>query len=264
MRRIVLAVLAVTVLPVIVPAGPTRAQTLAEVGGVPITLDDVLTANPAARDDATLRNQVLVELVDRQAVLNEASRLGIEKTPEYADTMKQDQESLLIRMMVARFNEANPVTETELEAAYERAFDKPYPKQYRLREILVESYGAAEDIISALKAGKSFSILAAAKSQDDATAALGGELGWQAATSLQAPILKAVETMKVEEVAGPISIAEGYVVIQLLGERPSPKPTLDQVRPQLIQAIQQQAWNENVIKLRTAQGAHLIAAPPGP
>jgi len=257
MRKALLVALALAAV-----AGPAYAQVLAQVGGVSITLQDVLAENPAARNNMTVRNQTLVELINRQALLNEAARLGIAKTPEYARAVKQDQENLLIRTMVEQFTRANPVTDKELEAAYNKAFDKPFPEEYRLREILVPSFKAAQAIITELKAGKSFSVLAAARSEDAATAQLGGETGWQVATGLQAAILKAVKAMKVEQVAGPISLPQGFAVIQLLGERPTPKPALEQVKPQLIQAIQQRAWIEHVIKLRTDQGAHLIVALP--
>jgi peptidyl-prolyl cis-trans isomerase C len=257
MRKALLVVLVVAGL-----SSAAYAQTLAQVGGVSITLEQVVAANPAAKGDMIIRNQVLITLINRQAILNEAAKLGIEKTPEYAQALKDDEVNLVIRMMVERFTKANPVTDKDLEAGYKKAFDKRFPEEYRLREILVDSFKAAEAAIQELKAGKSFSILAAEKSQDTPTAAIGGELGWQVATALPAGILKAVKTMKVEQVAGPISIPQGFVVIQLLGERPTPKPTLDQVKPQLVTAIQQQAWIEHVIKLRTEQGAHLIVALP--
>jgi len=257
-RNILLIVVAVAAL-----SGSARAQTLASVGGVPITLADVLAANPAAKNDTALRKQVLLSLINRQAVLNEAERLGLAKTEEYSRALEQDQENLLIHMMFEQFVDAHPVSEPELEAAYRRSFDRPLPDEYRLREILVTSFPAAREIIKALKGGESFSMLAAEKSEDTATAPIGGETGWQAATKLQAAIFEAVKTMKVGEIAGPILLPQGYAVVQLLGRRPSTKPTLDQVREQLAEAILQRTWIENMIKLRTEQDAHLIVTLPG-
>lgn len=241
---------------------PARAQTLAEVGGVSLTLGDVIAANPAARHDQKLREQVLVELINRQAVLNEAARLGVAKSAAFEHAVKTDRENLLIRSVAEKFNKAHPISQAELEAAYKKAFDKPFPEEYRLRMILVDSFATAKEAMSQLKSGKSFSMLAAATSKDAATAPLGGETGWQVATSLAAPVLKAVKAAKLGEVVGPISVPHGFVVVQLLGERPTPKPTLDQVKTRLEAGLRQQAWVKHVVALRTAQGAHLIVALP--
>ena len=105
-------------------------------------------------------------------------------------------------------------------------------------------------------------MLAAEKSQDPQTAAMGGEAGWLASTQLLAPILKTVKSLKVGEVTGPVAVPKGYVVLQLLGTRAMPKPTLDEVKQQLTEGLRQQAWNAYVIKLRTEQGARLIVPLP--
>jgi parvulin-like peptidyl-prolyl isomerase len=113
-----------------------------------------------------------------------------------------------------------------------------------------------------IKNGAAFSNVAAEKSQEPQTAGLGGETGWVIETQLLAPILKTVKDMKVGEVVGPISVPTGYVVLQLMGKRSAPKPTLEQARMQLIATIKQQAWDKYVLKLRTEQGARLVTALP--
>lgn len=237
------------------------AQVLAQVGGTSITLHDVIAADPAAAKNAAIRNKVLLVLIDRQAVLNEAKRRGVEKSEKYKRAVKQARDNIAVQLMAQQFAASHPVTEKEIKAAYQKAVNKPYPEQYRLREISVDSYKAAQGVIAQLKAGRSFSILATEESQDP-HAQIGGETGWLAATQLLAPILKAVKPLKVGEVAGPVAVPKGYVVLQLLGKRPMPKPALDQVKQKLTEVLRQQAWNAYVIKLRTEQGAHLIVALP--
>lgn len=257
MRKTWLVALGIAVL-----SGAAHAQVLAQVGGVSITRAQVIAANPAAKNDARVRNQVLVTLINRQAVLNEARKVGIEKTSDYRRAVREQEENVAINMMAERFAKAHPITDKQIEADYRRIFDKTLPLEYRLREILVESFVSAKEVMEVLRHGKSFSILAAEKSQDQATAALGGETGWQVATRLAAPILKTVKAMKVKEVAGPISTPHGFVVVQLLGKRRTPKPPLDQVKPRIEEAARQQAWIDHIIKLRTEQGAHLIVPLP--
>jgi len=239
-----------------------HAQILAQVGGVSITLQDVLAADPAAAKDPAVRNKTLLTLINRQAVLNAAERSGIRRSPEYKRALKQAEDNIAIQLLAQQFAASHPISDQELASAYQKIFDKPAPEQYRLREITTESYDAAEAAINEIKGGASFSIVAAEKSQDEQTAALGGETGWIMETQLLAPILKTVQSLKIGEVAGPVAVPKGYVVLQLLGKRPAPKPTLEQAKPQLSETIRQQEWEKYVVSLRTEQGAHLVVPLP--
>ncbi len=239
-----------------------HAQVLAEIGGVSITLNDVIAANPAAAKDQQVRNSTLVTLINRQAVLNAAAKTGIDKTPDFKRELKQATDTLIIQATAKKFTDSYAVTDKDIEAKYKDIFDKPPPEQYRLRTITSESYDAAQNALNEIKNGASFSNVAAERSQEAQTAALGGETGWLMDKQLLAPILKTVQDMKVGEVVGPVSVPNGYVVLQLMGKRPAPKPTLEEAKQQLIATIKQQAWDKYVLKLRTDQGARLVTPLP--
>lgn len=238
-------------------SGPALAQTVARVGGVSITMQQVVAADPAAKTDAATRNKVIVALINRQAVLNEAKTSGLLASPAYKEALAQAEENLAINMEAQKFVQENQISDQKLSAAYQTIFSKPAPQQYRFRQILVDTYAEAQTIINDLKSGQDFSTLAAANSKDS-SAAMGGETGWQLATQLPAPILEALKKLSVSQVAGPIALPQGYDVVQLLGTRAPPKPTLDQVKGQLIDALQQQEWVNEIVKLRNAQGAQLV------
>lgn len=238
--------------------GPAWAQTLAEVGGVSITLHDVVQANPRAKTDAKLRQRVLIALVNRQAVLNAARKEGLEKTAEYRQGVESAKQNILINLMETKYEASHPVTDKAIKAKYDAVFSKKSPTQYRLREIVTQSYKSAKEALDKIRQGADFSIVAADMSTDQSTAPLGGELGWQFASRLPAPILKVVKTLKVKQVAGPISVPQGDAVVQLLGQRSAPKPSLDQVKDRIKKALAQQDWVHHVLKLRAQQGAHLI------
>ncbi len=239
------------------------AQVLAQVGGVSITLQQVVAADPAAAKDKAAREKVLLTLINRQAVLNAAERTGIKNTPAYKRALKQDAENIAIQLVAQQFVAAHPVSDNELAEAYRKMLKVVAPEQYRLREITTDTYQAGEAAIAEIKGGKSFSIVAAEKSQDVQTAAIGGETGWLASSQLLAPILRAVRPLKVGEVTGPVAVPKGFVVLQLLGKRPTPKPALEQIKPQLTAAVQRQQWEKYVLKLRSEQDAHLIVPLPG-
>lgn len=257
MRQLLLAAIMVALSPC-----AALAQILAQVGGVSITLQEVVAADPAAAKDTAAKNKTLITLINRQAVLNAADRTGVRNTAEYKRAVKQAAENAAIQLVARNFTAAHPVTDQELNDAYQKVVDAPAPEQFRVREIITESYAAAQAAIDEIKGGKSFSIVAAEKSQDLQSAAVGGEVGWLPANQLLAPILKAVQPLKIGEVTGPISVPKGFVVLQLLGRRPTPKTPLDQIKPQLTNLLQQQQWDKYVIKLRTEQGAHLVVPLP--
>lgn len=257
MRKLLLAVAVVAGMPC-----AAQAQVLAQVGGVSITLQEVVAADPAAAKDKAVRDKVLLTLINRQAVLNAAERTGIRNTLEYKRALKESGENIAIQLMARQFTASHPVTDKDLEETYQKLASVPAPEQYRLREITTNSYQAAETAIAEIKSGRSFSIVAAEKSQDAQTAPLGGETGWLAAPQLLAPILKAIQSLKVGEVTGPIAVPKGFAVLQLLGKRSAPKPALDQIKSQLSVAVQQQQWNSYVLKLRSEQGAHLVVPLP--
>ncbi len=237
---------------------PAYAQTLAQVGGVPITLQEVIAANPTAKTNNAVRNKVLIALVNRQAVLNEAHKLKIQDTVAYKNAVNDQKQNIIINMTAKYYELHNPISPVAVKAQYDKIFNKSMPEQYRLREIQVASFDAAKSAIAAIKGGKSFSVEAADVSQDAASAPLGGEIGWQLSTNLDAAVLKVVKTMKTDQVAGPISLPHGFVVIQLLGKRSTPKPPFDKVKGQIANGMLQKAWIDHVIKLRTEQNAHLI------
>jgi peptidyl-prolyl cis-trans isomerase C len=238
-------------------AVPAFAQTVARVGGVSITMGQVIAADPAAKTDPVARHNALIALINRQAVLNEARDSGLTKSAVYKAALAEADENILINLSARNYIQDHPISDQQISDAYKAVFDKPAPDEYRFRQITVASYSSAKTILTDLKNGQDFSILAEAMSQDT-SADLGGEVGWQLATRLPAPILKAIKNLKVSEVAGPISIPQGYAVIQLLATRGAPKPTLDQVKGQLTNALEQQEWVNEIIKLRKAQGAQLI------
>lgn len=238
-------------------SGPVYAQTLARVGGVSITLEQVVAADPAAKSDLAAQKKTLIALINRQAVLNEARKSGLLKSEAYKTAVSEAKDNVAINMLAQKFIHDHPLSDEQISAAYKKVFGQVAPQEYRYRLIVVDSYSGAQAILEKLKNGTDFSILAAQLSKD-ASADLGGEMGWQGGSRIPAPLLKVMKTMKDVEIAGPISIPQGYAVVQLLGKRSAPKPPLDQVKSQLVSALQRQEWINEIVKLRSNQGAQLM------
>ena len=97
----------------------------------------------------------------------------------------------------------------------------------------------AQLLLHRAQSGEDFAKLAREYSEDPATRAEGGDLGWFGKDILPKPIEELVFAMKVDEVRGPVRADRGFHVIKLLGRRAQdPKPLAevrDQIRGQLRQ-----------------------------
>lgn len=84
-----------------------------------------------------------------------------------------------------------------------------------VRHILVATEAEAQDIITALNAGESFSALARAVSTDTGSGARGGELGWAPVTQYVKEFADAVRTAELGAIVGPVKSEFGYHIIQV-------------------------------------------------
>jgi peptidyl-prolyl cis-trans isomerase C len=241
---------------------PAAAQVVAEVGGVSITRQQVLAANPAAASDKAAYNNALITLINQQTLMNEAKRQGILNQPEYKTALAQAEINIAANLLAQNYFKTHPISEQDIVKTYNELASKPAPEEYRFRLILVKTYAQAEAALQDIRNGKDFSDVAAAVSLDS-SAPLGGEVGWQLAPQIQAPLLGALKNLKPSQVTGPLAVANGYVILQLLDQRQAPKPSLAQVHDQIKTSLEQQAWNQEILRLRTAQGARLITPLPG-
>jgi peptidyl-prolyl cis-trans isomerase C len=234
---------------------PVFAQTLATVDGTPITAAQVLAANPAAAQNAEVRQQTLNILMDRALLAAQAKKSGLDHESAVAAAIAVQTQAVYANAAAQRYFQQHPISHEAIQKAYDKAVAALPARQYRLREILVPSRPEAEKILIALGQGQSFSQLAAQYPQSP-NSTLGGELGWVNGNAIAAPILKELDATKIGEVVGPISVPEGWVVIQMLGQRPTPKLTLAQAQGQIEEELQQQALNAYIQKLR--QSAHIM------
>lgn len=209
-----------------------NAGDIATVNGQAITEKQVLVANPAAKDNPAITHQTTETLINRALLLHAAQDEGLEHTTAFHHDLAAARENLLIALAIDKYLQSHPITAKEIESRYQEMVKTIPKKQFRLREIIVPSYGEGSSILHALKTGHSFSQLAAEKSQGP-NAALGGELGWLSQTQIPAPLLQRVLSCKTGEVVGPIAVPNGFAIIQCLGTKHTQVLPLSAVRSQI-------------------------------
>ncbi|MEY8874893.1 MAG: peptidylprolyl isomerase [Leptothrix sp. (in: b-proteobacteria)] len=188
-----------------------------------------------------LERQVKDELVLREIFVQEAEKRGLQGSEEYRTQMDIARQSLLIRELFNDFQKKNPVTDAEVAAEYDKAKATAGEKEFHAKHILVEKEEEAKALIEQLKGGAKFEELAKASSKDPGSAPNGGDLDWAAPGNYVPEFSQAMvklEKGKFTEVA--VKSQFGYHIIMLDDVRDAQFPSLDEVKPQLLQRLQQQ------------------------
>jgi peptidyl-prolyl cis-trans isomerase C len=243
MKRLILPALSALLIGLALPA---LAQNVAIVNGkpVPTARVDMLKAQLAKSGrpvGAEMEGQLKDEVIAREIFMQEAQKRGLDATDDFKQQMELARQTLLIRELFADYQKANPVTDAEIKAEYDKFAAANSGKEYHARHILVESEAQAKTIIAQLKKGAKFEDLAKKESKDPGSGANGGDLDWANANSYVPEFSAAlVKLKKGETTATPVKTQFGWHVIRLDDVRDAQLPKLEDVKPQIAQELQKQ------------------------
>jgi peptidyl-prolyl cis-trans isomerase C len=209
------------------------------------------------KPDSQAIQNALATIVQQELLYQEARRLELEKTYEVQKAQDELNRKVLTELVVQKKVQSRTPTESELKERYLQLL-KTLPKvEYKIRHIVLPTRRKAFEIMERLRKGENFSLVAC-ESLEKQTADRGGELGWQNSLTLVLSALSLVEKLKPGEVGGPILSSLGWEVIQLLAIRPFRVPTFEEVKPQLIQQIQQEDLKRYVQELVAAGNVQIF------
>ncbi|MES2163458.1 MAG: peptidylprolyl isomerase [Pseudomonadota bacterium] len=225
-------------------AAPAYAQNVATVNGkaIPAAKVDQMVKQVVSQgqqpDSPQLREMVKKELIGREVMIQEADKQGFGTKAEVKAAIENARQSIIINAMLADYVKKNPVKDTEIKAEYDKYKAAMGEKEYHSRHILVATEQEAKDIIAKLKAGGKFEELA--KVSKDGSANNGGDLGWMAPGKLVKPFADAMIALKNGEITQtPVKTEFGFHVIKLEESRATKLPTLEEVKGQVAEALQQ-------------------------
>jgi peptidyl-prolyl cis-trans isomerase D len=134
------------------------------------------------------------------------------------------------------------VTGQQIERSYnEKIQQYSTPEQARASHILLKTEGKddaavkkqAEDLLAQLKAGASMEELAKKHSQDEASAAKGGDLDFFNKGQMVPEFDKAAFELPIGQLSGLVKTSYGYHIIKVTERRPASQRTLAEVRTQI-------------------------------
>ncbi|HET6608548.1 MAG TPA: peptidylprolyl isomerase [Rhodopila sp.] len=256
------------------PSSPSRAPSSSEVvarrGDVKLTADDVRAmlaeADPAARAKADSSPSALAAFV-RQKIINdallaEAKAKGWDQKPDIVQRMNDARDTVVLQTYAASLVPPDPNFPPDalvLQTYDANATKFMIPRQYHLAQIAIlvpqnakpevdEAARKKADELraQAVKPKANFAQLAKKNSQEKSTAEKGGDSGWAREDVLLPPVRSAVADLKEGGVSEVIRLPDGYHIIRLLDIKPPMRAPLEDVRPQIVQALRQARTQQGI------------------
>ena len=232
------------------------AQNAAIVNGkaVPLARVNALKAQIEASGQAVppeMEKMIKDEVIAREIFMQEANRRGLAASDAYKQQMEMARQTVLIRALFEDYQAKNPVTDAEAQAEYDKFAAANGAKEIKASHILVESEARAKAIIAEVKAGKKFEDIAKQESKDPGSGSKGGDLGWASPDNYVPEFTQAlVKLQKGELTAEPVKSQFGWHIIRMDDERKAELPKFEDVKPQIVQQLQQQKLQQFQDQLR--------------
>ncbi len=219
------------------------------------------------------RRELANELVRMKALEQEAKRLGLQDDPEF-----QRQLTLLQSQFTAQ-HALQKIVEKQAESQIKAEYEKQKSSAVNLRHIVVgyeggmipargqnklpsaaDAMSKATAIVARLRGGADFAQVARTDSDDVQSGAQGGSLGPLRADALPPEVASVVTKLKPGQISNPVKTQFGIHIFNVS------EPTLDELRPALLQKVQQEIAAKEVDRLQKAAKVDLDPQffPPAP
>lgn len=243
---------------------PEAGTVIATVDDTPITLADVIVMRQHLPEqyqqlpDEVLMNALVQQIVD-QVMLEKAAKAEKLDEQRGVKIALRDQARAVLANAYMQQAIDKRVSDEAIEQVYKAQYADAKPvEEVHAAHILVEDEATAKDIKKQLDNGADFAALAA-KYGSDSTASRGGDLGWFVHDQMVPEFADAVFAMKPGEISDPVKSPFGWHIIKMIGQREKPVPTLDQVRDQIMQDLEQKAQSDVIDEMRAKTDVEVMA-----
>ncbi len=228
---------------------------VATVDGVDITVAHVIAVRDRLPENyRSLPPEVLFpglvdQLIDQQLLAEAAKETGADETRRVRVQLDNERRGVLSNETIASILE-DAVTEDKITSAYEAlTAEMTRTTEYNASHILLETEEEALEVVAALNDGGDFETLAQERSTGP-SGPTGGELGWFGPGQMVPEFDAAVQSLEVGTVSEPVQTQFGWHVIVVNETRLSPLPPLEQIRPEIVGQLNQDALQAHIDSLR--------------
>lgn len=210
------------------------------------------------------RRELANELVRMKALEQEARRLGITKDPDLQMQLE------LLRTQITATRALQKISEQRAEKELQAAYEREKKNALTLRHIVFAYQGGmiptrnqspspseadatkkAQGVVARLRGGADFAATARGISDDPESATRGGSLGPMQPQMLPPNIAAVVSKLKPGQVSDPVKTEFGVHIFNVA------EPTLEELKPALMQQVQNQIAQEEVNRLQKAAKVEL-------
>lgn len=211
------------------------------------------------------KEQLVDELIQRELLIQQALQKKLDQSPEVVERLATVKNSLLSQAALQDYLKANPVTDDEIKAEYDKQMGQ-MSEEYKARHILVKTEDEAKKIIAELEKGGNFAALAKKHSIDQAPE---GDLGWFTADRMVPEFSQAVVALQNGKfTTTPVKTQFGFHVILREESKKLTPPPFDAVKEQFRPMMQRQKAQKLLESLRAAAKVEVLlpkeAAPTAP
>ncbi|RMF93627.1 MAG: hypothetical protein D6734_09710 [Candidatus Schekmanbacteria bacterium] len=237
MRKIGLVILLITILIAgcKTPSYWLKEAPIAEVNGDIITFEDMKRSfekghggHGAFLEDLTMNKQYLQKVIDKQLLVQEGLRIGLDEDEDIQEIIKNSRDSKLVEEfytneIVKKVN----VSEDEIKDAFEKS-----KNLYKVLYILVENEEEGRKALERVNEGEDFEKVASEVSIHESKAR-GGKLGFVMWGVMNEEIENALLGMKEGEIKGPFKTEDGWAIVKVTAVEPQDKVEYEKVRDEL-------------------------------
>ena len=234
------------------------AEVLATVNGKAINKSDVNTILKAQhmsfdKLSKAQQKQILNKLIERELLVDIASKAGVEKDPEYIKKLNNYKKDLAIKVWMDKIYKRTLISDSEANKYYQDHKEQfVTPAKVHARHILVKTEKEAKNIIAQLSKlkgdalKKKFIELAKEKSTGP-SGRNGGDLGYFGKGQMVKPFSDAVFAMKKGEVSKePVKTQFGYHIIYLEDKKPAGVASFEDVKNRIIARMRQEQFSKTI------------------
>lgn len=251
-------------------AAPAASAVVASVGKVKLTETDLERAiarepgaTPERFQNPESRRELIEGLVRFELLAQAAERAGLTQDPDALHAQRQIAVTKLVNQALGAVAAPDTISHADVEKEYlaRQAIDYTLPAAPRVRHIRVADAKLAASLVKRARAlaptdDEGFAALARESSDDTATRAAGGDLGFiEASSKLPAPVREAAQKLKTPgEVSDAIETDHGYEILRLVSLRAAAVSPLSSVEEPLRQRLYRErrakALDELIARLR--------------
>lgn len=208
------------------------------------------------------RGAIINELVNRQLLVQEAIKNGLDKKPQVNAEIEGQRDNILSSVMIRQQLTQNPVTEEMVKQEYDDFIKSTNFDEYNVSYIMVATKEEADTVIASLDKGANFAETAKQKSLDP-NGKQGGSLGWVTPNKLPPPfaqMLASIEKGKHGSMSGP----NGWHIFRMDDIRTAAAPSFEESKQGMEGRIQKKRLEEYINSLRATANIEIKAVEKAP